>query len=475
MSLNKELIGKAFDGEQKEVVINLAEDLASQFDKKIEKDTEAAVERELRRKGIDREVMGLSDQEIALVQLKRAVAKTHQVWRQNGRVDGVAGKVTYEALANKDAERKAEWLKNGKMIDGVFSTDQPLIIPRVINEVIRESVEPTMVLTPLFERVSVVDAGTTVTFPAVGSTMIAADIPEGGEYPEASVEFAGEVTAKLGKSGIAVKLTDEMIRYSMFDIMGLHLREAAKGLIRHKEQKVANQIFQNGTDFFDNSVAGSHTTGRGANGAGNDTITLDDILLMYADMSNDGFIPDTLIVHPFAWFGMAREPVMRALFMAGFGGGQYYQTYEGSIASAEAWKVNTLNNTSTFSDPSQLQTTYTTPGILPTPLRMIVTPFQNVDTAAYTSTITMCTASELGLILEDEPMSTEEFDDPARDIRKVKIRERYALALKNGGNAIRHAKNVNWYNKGYALDDLLTWQAGSGDLPSLSTGNINIL
>jgi hypothetical protein len=472
---NPELVGKVFDSDQKEVLLDLQGDLASQLDSKIESGTEKAVASILQKQGIDREIVGLTDAEQAYLKMQKTVSRTRSLWDNNGFVPGVRGRITLADLQKKDVAHKANWEKNGQMIDGVFSTDQPLILPRVLEQVVRESIEPNLVLTPLFERVSVTDAGTTITFPAVGNALVAADIPEGGEYPEQSLEFAGEVVAKIGKSGVAVKLTDEMIRYSMFDIMSMHLRAAGRAMTRHKEQKVADQIFGNGTTFFDNTVAGKHTAGRGPDGFGNDTMTLDDILFLYADLSNAGFIPDTLIMHPFAWFGMAREPVMRELFMQGGGQGMYYQSYQGTVGSANAWQANSLVNNTTLDDPRAVASTFTIPGITPTPLSVIVTPFQESNSATHTTTITMCSRSELGLILEDEALVTEEWDDPAHDIRKVKFRERYGLALKNNGTAIRHAKNVNWFNKGHSFDDLLTWQAGTGTLPDISTGALNIV
>jgi len=86
----------------------------------------------------------------------------------------------------------------------------------------------------------------------------------------------------------------------------------------------------------------------------------------------------------------------------------------------------------------------------------------------------MATREELGMLLVDEEVVSETWDDPARDIQKVKFRERYALALKNQGQGVRHAKNVNWWNKGYSFDDTLTWQAGTGTLGTLSQANVNI-
>ena len=470
-----DLVGKVFDSDQKEVILNLHCDLAEQMGKKIKDGTEEAVASALKAKGIDAELFGLTDAEKAYVKLNKTVQKTKEIWDRNGYMPGVNERITFQDLAKKDMQRKIEWEKNGRMIDSVFSTDQPLMIPRVIQQIVRDVIEPALVLTPLFDNVNVSSAGTVITMPAVGNAMVAADIPEGGEYPEQSLEFAGEITAKIGKSGIACKVTEETIRYNLFDMMSLQFKAAGRALMRHKEQKIANLIFNNGTTFFDNTVTGKHTAGRGQDGSGNDTLTLDDILLMFADLSNAGFTPDTMIVHPYAWFGMAREPVMRALFMTGFGGGQYYQSYQGSVGKAESFAAGGLNNSTKPTDPQQLATTYTVPGILPVPMSIIVTPFQQASASAHTSTITLCQRSELGILLTDETVTTDEFNDVLRDIYKVKFRERYGLVLKNNASAIRHAKNVNWFNKGYAFDDLLTWQAGSGILPSISTGAIDIV
>jgi hypothetical protein len=471
MKFDPTLIGKVFDSEQATVVMNLRDEVIARMDQ----DLETKIEDSLKRRGIDENVLGLSDQEKSYLKLKKNVEKVRKVWENNGYVEGVKDRITIGDLAEKDMKRKADWEKNGKMLDGVFSTDQPLVIPRVIEEMVRMPIEPNIVLTGLLKRINMSSAGTVVTFPAVGNAMVAADIPEGGEYPESSQEFAGEITATMGKSGIAVKLTEEMIRYSQYDVMSLHLQAARSALVRHKEQKVADMILRDqGVTFFDNSVSGYYTSGRNNIGVGNATMSYDDFLLMYADMINDGFIPDTLIVHPFMWFAWTRDPIMRSLFLNGLGG-SYFQNFQGSIGSGPSFAAGGLNNLTKLTDPSQIATTYTMPGVLPTPMRVIVTPFQVCDTSAKTCTVTMAQASELGLLIVDEEVKTDEFNDVLRDIKKVKFRERYALATSNNGQAIRHAKGVNWWERNYNLADQLSWEAGTGALPSINTGSITIV
>jgi hypothetical protein len=55
----------------------------------------------------------------------------------------------------------------------------------------------------------------------------------------------------------------------------------------------------------------------------------------------------------------------------------------------------------------------------------------------------MFDSTELGALIVDEEVTTEEWLDPARDIRKIKLRERYGIGIFNEGQAIAVAKNVH--------------------------------
>jgi len=472
-----------FDSDEKEVLINLDTALRNHVENRLKEGTEEYIKNALDARGVTDEVIGLNDRERAYLKLSNRVKSVRKIWDNNGFVPGVKDRIELKDLLKKDSEYKADWEKNKGMIDAVFSTDQPLIIPRVVEEMVREPVEPTIALTPLMQTINVSNAGTTISFPAIGDAMVAADIGDNGEYPEGSLELGGQVTAKIGKSGIAVKVSEDMLRYSMYDILGWHIRAAGRALVRHKERKVANLIFNNGTTVFDNDTAGYWTSGRGSDGTSNKAITADDFLIMYADMANEGFLPDTLIMHPLAWFAFARDPILRSLFLQGAGGGAYYRTFSGSVGNAPAWKANALNNSSVFgnstsanvANTSEVSSTQLSPAFLPTPLRIIVTPFQTVDITNKTSTITLCDSSKLGLLLVDEAVTTDEYRDPMRDLMKIKFRERYGLALIDNGQAIRHAKKVNWWNKSYNFDDILSWQAGTGTLPTISGASVGIV
>ena len=426
---------EAFDSEQKDVVLNLFKDMHGNISEAVDAKVAEAV----------------ADAAPAANETRdfdEKVARTTEIWKNAGTLSSMpAHKFSFDQLVEADSKRLADFaagnIAREDFADSQFSLEQPLVIPRVISQIVRESVEPTIALTPLLQRINY-SAGTSITFPAIGNAFVASDIPEGGEYPEATMEFAGQVTATIGKSGIAVKMTEEMIRYSMFDVMSMHLRGAGRALARHKEQKVADMITANAQVEFDNT-GGTNTTGRALDGTLNGTLSVEDLFRMYASMVDDGFVPNALIMHPYGWLSFAMNPALRQL---GFStNNTMFHPASGDIAAAEAWRVGGLNQETKFSNPQQVATTMApVPAGLPVPLRIIVSPFVPY-TAASGSTpaltdIFMVDTNELGVLVVDEDVVTDEFSDPARDIKKVKLRERYAIENINNGLGIRVARDI---------------------------------
>ena len=386
----------------------------------------------------------------AILKDKKRLELVRSIWKNNGHLDGVRERITYEDLARKDLEYAKDFT----------STDQPLLIPRVIAQEVREAIEPNLVLTPLLHRINF-SAGTQLTFPAVGA-LHAADIPEGGEYPERTLEFAGTVVATIGKSGIAVKMTDEMIKYSLFDVMSMHLRAAGKALARWKEEKVARMLINNGRVLFDNaSTSYPSTTGRNASGAYNGTLTLHDLFRAWAWMVNEGFMPDMLIMNPFGWTIFAQEGLAR---LFGFWNGTNMWGQMQGQPGAPNWKTADPRFGTMASAPQYLATTYANvPSIFPTNFKIVVSPYIPVDADAGLTHIILADSSELGIIVVDEEPTTEDFRDPMRDIQKVKIRERYGLAVLNDGRGIGLIKNVS-LARGFDFASTVqaTYDLGSG-------------
>lgn len=363
---------------------------------------------------------------------------------------------------------------NGKRIelkDALSVPNAPMLMPKVISNIVKEAQEPLLIGTSLLQRINY-SYGQTITFPAVGALQ-AADIAEGQEYPERSLQMGGStVTASIGKSGVAVKVTDEMVRYSQFDVIGMHLRAAGRALARHKEVKIFNMIRSMGVPVFDNvtptkSLKGV-TTGRDLAGAGNGSVTMDDMFDAYAQVLTQGFIPDVLLMHPLTWTMFVKDATLRAFVLAN-GGGTYFATWTGNPASRAPWDNSAQGglgvsggrnilpgSTSTGAAAPHgqegsplgaydqtINSAPTLPGYFNIPFRVIVSPFVPYDPRRKLTDIYMFDSAELGVLIVDEEVTTEEFDDPRVDIRKIKLRERYGLGILNEGKAIATLKNVH--------------------------------
>jgi len=352
-----------------------------------------------------------------------------------------------------------------KLTDALSVPDAPLLLPKVMSNVVREAQEPLLVGTSLLQRIQY-SYGQTITFPAVGA-LVAADIAEGQEYPEQRLQMGGStVTATIGKSGVAVKVTEEMIRYSQFDVIGMHLRAAGRALARHKEQKIFNMIRSMGVNVFDNvnptqSLKGV-TTGRSLDGSPNGSVTMDDVFDCFGQVMTQGFMPDTLLMHPLTWIMFVKDPTLR-MFALMSGGGTFFANWTGRVnqqfnpqASQGGLGTGAGQNViapgdragpgapSDLADFSQVMNSAPVlPSFLGMNFRIIVSPFVPFDPRTRLTDIYMFDSSELGALVVDEDVMTEEFNDPKVEIRKIKLRERYAVAILHEGQGVATMKNVH--------------------------------
>lgn len=352
-----------------------------------------------------------------------------------------------------------------KLSDAISVPDAPMLLPKVVSNVVREAQEPLLVGASLLQRINY-SYGQTITFGAVGA-LEAADIAEGQEYPETKLSMGGSnVTASIGKSGLAVKVTEEMIRYSQFDVIGLHLRAAGRALARLKEGKIFNMIRLMGVCVFDNvnptkSLKGV-TTGRALSGSPNGSLTMDDVFDCYAQVMTQGFMPDTLLMHPMTWVMFVKDPYLR-MFALMSGGGTFFGNWTGRVdqqyaadASQGGLGIGAGQNVvapgdragvATPSDLGAFSNTQNSAPVLPNhlgmSLRIIVSPFVPFDPRRRLTDVYMFDSRELGVLIVDEDVTTEEFNDPRVDIKKIKLRERYGLAILNEGQGIATMRNVH--------------------------------
>lgn len=439
----------AFEGEQKKVLINMAEELKKAKEAKENK---------------DEDILGFDDSPVVKKD-KAHLAKFTKIWRSNGRVDGSDAQVTIEQLLDKDIAVRKHMRDN-------FSTDLPLLIPRTLSNFVKEAVEPALVLTPLMTRINY-SAGTRVSFPSFGGlSNAAADLAEGEEYPSGSMELGGQTECIIGKSGIACQVTEEQKRYSQFDIISMNLNACGRSLARLKERKVSKLITDNGTILLDNQSASyPSSTGRNASGDYNGTLTLDDIFRVWATMVNTGFVPNTMIMHPFAWKIFAEENMSRLFGFQNGMAGMLWQSMQGKVGNNPSWASTPLGQNTYVSNPENLATTFTrVPSLFPQSFNIIVSPYINFTSSTSLTDIIFCDVSELGIIVVDEDVTSDEWTDPSKDIMKIKFRERYGLAVKNDGKGIGLLKNIK-IAKSFDFADRVSVQYTSGQFTQPLSGD----
>ena len=342
--------------------------------------------------------------------------------------------------------------------DALNTPMAPMSFKRVITEVIQEAIEPILIGARLLNTIRMDGYGTQVNFGTLGAVGPAdLSMGEGQEYPEFSIQKGGgTATANIGKHGIAVKITEEMLKFSQWDVIGLHVRQASRALARHKERLIFNMINDSGVVVFDNSQPNSSeiglTTGRDLSGAGNGSMTVDDLYDMYAKSLERGFTPDVVLCHPLAWATFVKDPNMRSIVLDGGGMAGWFNGLPSGVTGSQtaAWKqagrmsgVPTANATQAEREGTQ-QSKIGFPSMFPFGgLTVIPSAFVPFDPGSKTTSIIMMDSKEVGAIVISEDPTMEEWKDPARDIHKLKVRERYGFALFNQGMAISVAKNIS--------------------------------
>ena len=373
-----------------------------------------------------------------------------------------------------DSEEKVSWSEFVEVIapknkDLVRSSEITPLLQKSMEILIREPVEPSLIITSLFNRVQAEGMSTQVLAGAIGA-VYAQDVQEHGTYPEVNFQIGGaDSTAYIGKSGIAASFTDEALRYSTYDIMAMNLKLMGNALARHKEQKAASFLRALGTTLFDNltpaeSLYGS-TSGRSMQTSGqlnpNGSLTMDNLMRGMAHMAEEGFAADTLLMHPLFYYAMIQDPVLRNMMIA-HGGGSYFNPYSGNPGPQLPYSNGAMGAmgpsngraivpggspsgvaASTLAARSQQATSAPNlPSYFPFNFRILVSPLCPFDPDEMIGDIFLLSSGNVGFHLVDEDPTTVEWRDENTEVVKVKIRERYGFAVAHEGQGVGVFKNV---------------------------------
>lgn len=303
-------------------------------------------------------------------------------------------------------------------IQEVFaSPDAPILFPKVISRTLKEAAEPQLLVTPLLSTVRL-GQGRSLEFPAVNAIQ-ANEIPEGQEYPEQALAFAKQVEGKVSKKGVKVAFTEEVISDSLWDIVGLHVRAAGRAMARLKEQIALARFKDAASVVFDNDDSGvDDTTGVDITGTANKTLQWDDVIDMAAILMQENHVPTDFIIHPLMWALFAKN--------SAFAGGDN--------VPHGIWNMNVGSKEGVAQATSPLG------------LNVIVSPFVSFTAKSGAtpakSDVFLIDRNEVGVMLVKDDLSTDEWTDLTRDIRALKMNERYDIVMMGDGEGITVAKNV---------------------------------
>lgn len=305
-----------------------------------------------------------------------------------------------------------------------------VLIPRVVVGAMREAAEPLYIGTKMLEKIRL-KSGQSMIFPSIG-VMRAYDVAEGQEIPEDTIDWQTHESPEIrvGKSGLRLRFTDEMINDSQWDIMAMMIKQAGRAMARHKEQKAFHQFRKHGHTVFDNAIRSSNpaagTTGLDKNGNFNDTFSAEDFLdLIIAIMSNE-YTPSDILMHPLAWTVFAKNELTGQLMSNPYGNFPH---------------TNKPNNIKLGPDSIQ--------GRIPFNFNVQLSPFIPMDKKNRRFDVYAVDRNNVGVLLVKDDLKTDEWDEPARGLKNMKMIERYGIGIHNEGKGISVAKNISM-DKSYA-------------------------
>jgi hypothetical protein len=359
------------------------------------------------------------------------------------------------------------------MQDAMDVPNAAFLIPRVLTTFVQEGIEPLLIGTSLLQRIDYVPGMQTV-FPAI-DVLTAREVGDGMSLPIFNINVGGGQTygVTVKRHGLQLRISDRFVEQSTYPWLQWWMKLAGQALARHKEEYIFNFITMLGTVVFDNDAEARKpnveprpvkgiTTGRNLKGAFNGSMTMDDVYDLYAHTLTQGFIPDTLLVHPMTYLMWVKDPTMRE-FAIQAGGGNFFQAFTGNAAAqAFAGQYNygglgqglgqtgkytagalTGGQTSTVQGLPQNQNT--APALLNylgLSFRIMVSPFVRFDPFGRTTDIMLFDRKNLGALIVDEDPHVNSWKEQQFGISNIGVEETYGFGIINEGQAITVAKNV---------------------------------
>ena len=224
-------------------------------------------------------------------------------------------------------------------------------------------------------------------------------------------------------------------------------------MARFRDGEIFKMIFGRGLVVFDNlnpnaAVVG-RTGGRDITGAGNGSMTNEDLIDMYAAIVANGYTPKVIVCHPLHWAMFAKDPILRESGIMKGDISQWlnstlntFSPYSKLPSAADGARADVSQDVATLLDD---QSKPQIPNYNPiSGLTVITSPLVPFDPIARTGDIVMLDPDNSGILAISEPLNLDEWDEKRNDIKVIKFREKWALEVVDSGKAIAVARNVSF-------------------------------
>ena len=189
-------------------------------------------------------------------------------------------------------------------------------------------------------------------------------------------------------------------------------------MARLKEEIIFKRMTKYGHTVFDNNMRDKQpeagTTGRDEYGNFNNTLSVEDVFDIVIALMNNQYNPTDVLIHPLTWSVFVKNGLVQIFDNPALGG---------------ADEIGEINKE-------------VTGGRLPVNLNIMASPFIPFDRQNKQFDMYCVDRNSVGVIIQREQMTTDEFDDPYKDIRNLKIKSRYGVGVLDEGRAVTVAKNV---------------------------------
>lgn len=357
--------------------------------------------------------------------------------------------------------------------DALDIQNAAFMIPRAMTQIVQEGIEPLLIGTSLLQKIQY-QPGMQTVFPAI-EPLRAEEAGDGMDLPIYNINIGGAqsfgVTVK--RHGLRLKIAKRFVDESSYPWINFWLRLAGNALARHKEEYIFDFITKLGTVVFDNATSArldaapvqpikGVTTGRNYKGQFNGSMTVDDVFDLYSAVLLNGFVPDTMLVHPMAWLMWVKDPVLRE-FAIQAGGGSFFANFTGNpavlgnkfynhggLGFGQGQTGQYTNGQLTGGEVStpqsgnyqQMTSAPILPSYLGLPFRILVSPFVRFDPITRVTDIMLFNSKNLGALIVDEEPHVKSWEDGQFNLQNMSIEETYGFGILNEGQAIAVAKNV---------------------------------